>query len=81
MSMNDINRLSHTKWNRKYHIVFFVAKLLHKGYTYFTISKKVFVPTMAGELGENPSESVTVMHGMLSQKTRKDTLASAETGG
>ena len=37
MSMNDINRLSHTKWNRKYHIVFFVAKLLHKGYTYFTI--------------------------------------------
>ena len=24
MGMNDINSLSHTKWNRKYHIVFFI---------------------------------------------------------
>ena len=39
------------------------------------------MPAMAGELGEKPSESVTVMQELLSQKTRTNTLASAETGG
>ena len=32
MSLNDINRLSHTKWNCKYHIVF-APKYRRKVYT------------------------------------------------
>lgn len=48
MSLNDINSLSHTKWNRQYHIVF-AQKYRRK---VFYNQKRIAISKIASQLSE-----------------------------
>ena len=73
MGMNDVNSLSHTRWNCKYHIVFapkYRRKVFYNIHLYVEIPPKISVSHFMGYLKGKSSTMLYEQFGELKYKYR-----------